>query len=61
MAVSRRCYIDPLLVDCHLRGELGTKLTRELRLARRRPHRRLSVEEIAVERLLESLARRRAA
>lgn len=61
VAVCRRCYIDPLLVDCHLRGELRKKLTRQVGLARRHPRRRLSVEEVAVERLLESLARRRAA
>jgi DNA topoisomerase I len=55
LAVCRRSYVDPRVIDCHLRGELRKRLRSSLRHARRHPHAGLSVEEAAVGHLLGSL------
>jgi DNA topoisomerase I len=55
VAVCRRSYVDPLVFDCHLRGELRRRLRNSIRHARRHPCRGLSVEEVAVGHLLRTL------
>jgi DNA topoisomerase I len=59
VAVCRRSYVDPLIFDCHLRGELRKRLRNSMRHARRHPSRGLSVEEAAVGHLLRSLGNAR--
>jgi DNA topoisomerase I len=55
VAVCRRSYVDPLVIDCHMRGELRARLTRSFRHVRRHRRAGLSVEEAAVGHLLRSL------
>jgi DNA topoisomerase-1 len=55
VAVCRRSYVDPLVIDCHLRGELHAHLMRSFRHARRHRRAGLSVEESAVGHLLRAL------
>jgi DNA topoisomerase-1 len=56
VAVCRRSYVDPLVVECHLRGELRSRLRRALRHARAHPERGLSTKETAVAHLLRGLS-----